>query len=130
MKADRCSAALVMGPPPWPGPDDRAAAQRRSNEELRRFREFRPHAPRGRPDGKAAWWAGVGGRGPGQCGRLGDEALRGGNKQGCVCRRQQLQPLRRGVRQLVPARARPTRRNIGRLRPRVLAMRGRSAQPA
>ena len=80
-------------------PDDRGAARRRSREELRRFREFQP-APRlrGRAGRQGRVVGGRGRPGPGRCGRLGDEAVRGEEQARlCPVRRQQLHRCGKGM---------------------------------
>jgi pimeloyl-ACP methyl ester carboxylesterase len=112
-------AALVMGPAAMAGAQTTAPPL--SAEATKSFADFESFGPHRAfvvgPDGKAAWWAGVGGPDPGNAVASAMRRCEERNKQGCVLYTVNNYTVTGGEwRQLVPERAADTP-DIGRLRP-------------
>jgi pimeloyl-ACP methyl ester carboxylesterase len=112
-------AALVMGPAAMAGAQTTAPPL--SAEATKSFADFENFGPHRAfvvgPDGKAAWWAGVGGPDPGSAVASAMRRCEERNKQGCVLYAVNNYTVTGGEwRQMVPARAADAP-DIGRLRP-------------
>jgi hypothetical protein len=126
-------AALVMGPAAMAGAQTTAPPL--SAEATKSFADFENFGPHRAfvvgPDGKAAWWAGVGGPDPGSAVASAMRRCEERNKQGCVLYAVNNYTVTEGSGVSWCRRAPPTRRTSAGCGPRRTGRcAARSAQPA